>query len=253
MAIRTQTSDVTITQVSHSYGRRLALQEVSLTLPVGVTGLLGPNGAGKSTLMKLLATATGLQSGEIRFGERRLGDGPVNEIRRLIGYLPQRFELMEWSTVRRNVAYAAWAHGLAGDALDAAVDAVLTSVDLADRAGSRARSLSGGMRQRLGLACALVHRPAVAILDEPTVGLDPVQRGELRRLITDLGEHSVVLISTHLVEDLAATAEQVVVLHEGRMRFRGSVAELRALGESSTSTHASVLEAGYEASLGMLA
>jgi ABC-2 type transport system ATP-binding protein len=253
MITQTRTREVTLDGVSHSYGRRPALHEVSLTLPVGVTGLLGPNGAGKSTLIKLLATATALQSGEIRFGEQQLGDGRVNEIRRLIGYLPQRFELMEWSTVRRNVAYAAWAHGLGADTLDAAVDAVLQSVDLADRSGSRARSLSGGMRQRLGLACALVHRPAVAVLDEPTVGLDPVQRGELRRLITELGGHSVVLISTHLVEDLAATAEQVVVLHEGRVRFRGSVGELRALGETSTSTHASVLEAGYEASLGMLA
>ena len=248
---KTLTGEVTLRDISHSYGRRPALQEVSLTLPIGVTGLLGPNGAGKSTLMKLLATATGLQTGEIRFGKRRLGDGPVNEIRRLIGYLPQRFELMEWSTVRRNVAYAAWAHGLAGDALDAAVDAVLGSVDLAERAGSRARSLSGGMRQRLGLACALVHRPVVAVLDEPTVGLDPVQRGELRRLITELGERSIVLISTHLVEDLAATAEQVVALHEGRVRFRGSVADLRTLGEANASNHASVLEAGYEASLGM--
>ena len=253
MTTATQTPEVTLTGVSHRYGYRLALHDVTLTLPVGVTGLLGPNGAGKSTLMKLLATATGLQSGEVRFGDRSLREGPANEIRRLIGYLPQRFELMEWSTVRRNVAYAAWAHGLGGDALDAAVDAVLRSVDLAGRSGSRTRSLSGGMRQRLGLACALVHRPAVAVLDEPTVGLDPVQRGELRRLITELGEHSVVLISTHLVEDLAATAEQVVVLHEGRVRFRGSVAELRALGESSTSTHASVLEAGYEACLGLTA
>lgn len=235
--------------VSHQYGRRPALANVSLTLPTGVTGLLGPNGAGKSTLMKILVTATPLQSGEVRFGERPLGRNSTNEIRRLIGYLPQRFELMEWSSVRRNVAYAAWAHGLSGDELGAAVDRALVSVDLADRSGSRARSLSGGMRQRLGLACALVHRPSVAVLDEPTVGLDPVQRGELRRLITELGEQSVVLISTHLVEDLAATAEQVIVLHEGRVRFRGTVDDLRTLGAPSTKPHASVLEAGYEVAL----
>lgn len=243
-------TSVQVTGVSHHYGRRPALTDVTVSLPVGVTGLLGPNGAGKSTLMKVLATATALKCGEVRFGDQVLGEGSVNEIRRLIGYLPQRFELMEWSTVRRNVAYAAWAHGLTGDELDAAVDTVLSSVDLADRSGSRARSLSGGMRQRLGLACALVHRPAVAVLDEPTVGLDPLQRRDLRRLITELGEHSVVLISTHLVEDLAATAEQVIILHEGRVRFRGSVDGLRALGETSDSTHASVLEAGYEVSLG---
>ncbi|MEA4945363.1 MAG: ATP-binding cassette domain-containing protein [Propionicimonas sp.] len=238
-----------VSGVSHRYGRRPALHDVTLTLPVGVTGLLGPNGAGKSTLMKLLATATPLRAGEVRFGDLVLGASPVTEIRRLIGYLPQKFELMEWSSVRRNVDYAAWAHGLSGDAQRTGVDAVLEAVGLTDRSHTRARSLSGGMRQRLGLACALVHRPAVAILDEPTVGLDPVQRGELRRLIAELGEHSVVLISTHLVEDLAASAEQVVVLHEGRVRFRGSVDDLRALGETYPNPHTSVLEAGYELSL----
>lgn len=237
--------------VSHSYGGRLALSGVSCELPVGVTGLLGPNGAGKSTLMKLLATAMRLRNGSIRFGEIEFDDGSIARVRGLIGYLPQRFEVMEMASVRRNVSYAAWAHGLSGDGLETAVGDALELFDLTDRAKSRARTLSGGMRQRLGLACALVHRPQVVILDEPTVGLDPVQRSELRRSIAKLGEHSVVLISTHLVEDLAAIAERVLVIHQGRLRFAGSVAELRELGEGGQASHSSPLEAGYEAALGL--
>lgn len=242
---------VSVAGVSHSYGKCRALSGVDLSLPVGVTGLLGPNGAGKSTLMKLLATAIGLQAGEISFGEQRLGAGRLAGVRRLIGYLPQRFELMEWASVRRNVTYAGWAHGLDGADLDTAVDVVLGLVDLSDRGDARARSLSGGMRQRLGLACALVHHPKVAVLDEPTVGLDPVQRSGLRRSIAELGAGSAVLVSTHLVEDLAGVAEQVVVINEGRVRFSGSVEQLRELGEASNSQHSSALEAGYEVALGL--
>jgi len=257
---------VSVSGVSHSYGGRMALVDVSCELPVGVTGLLGPNGAGKSTLMTLLATAVPLRNGSIRFGDIEVGAGAVERVRGLIGYLPQRFEVMELASVRRNVAYAAWAHGLGGDGLEQAVDDALALFDLADRVKSRARSLSGGMRQRLGLACALVHRPPVVILDEPTVGLDPVQRAELRRSIVDLGQHSAVLVSTHLVEDLAGVAERVLVIHQGRLRFSGSVEELRDLGQGGAEQRpdgvvesglagsvSSPLEAGYAAALGLAA
>lgn len=103
------------------------------------------------------------------------------------------------------------------------------------------------MRQRLGLACAMVHRPQVVILDEPTVGLDPVQRHALRRTIGEVGKKSVVLISTHLVEDLATVAKQVVVLREGTVSFTGSLDQLRTLGSHQSEEHASALEAGYHA------
>ncbi|NLE97451.1 MAG: ATP-binding cassette domain-containing protein [Propionibacterium sp.] len=240
-------TDVEVLAVSHQYGKRQGLADASLTLPVGVTGLLGPNGAGKTTLMKLLATALPLQRGTIRHGELAWTRKNAVDVRRLVGYLPQRFELMEWSTLRRNVEYAAWAQGLSGPSLDGAVDDVLATVDLADRASDRARALSGGMRQRLGLACAMVHRPPVLVLDEPTVGLDPVQRQQLRRTIVQASEQSVVLISTHLVEDLATVADQVVVMREGEVRFTGSLDELRDLGATLADQHASPLEAGYHA------
>ena len=238
---------VTISDLSHRYGRRSALMGATLTLPVGVTGLLGPNGAGKSTLMELLATALPIQRGTVSIGELQLGRGSVRLVRRELGYLPQRFELMGTATVRRNVEYAAWAHGLASKDVRVASERALADLGLSDRAGSRARSLSGGMRQRLGLACALVHRPRVLILDEPTVGLDPEQRLRLRDAIAAAARDAVVLISTHLVEDLATLADQVVVLHAGRMPFIGTLATLRSLGSETAEGHASALEAGYHA------
>ncbi|MBK7820741.1 MAG: ATP-binding cassette domain-containing protein [Tessaracoccus sp.] len=238
---------VTVREVTHRYGRRVALADATLDLPVGVTGLLGPNGAGKSTLMKLIATAMPLQSGCVAVGELPLVRDNLTAVRAQLGYLPQRFELMGWSTVRRNVEYAAWAHGLPSREAGERADCALALLGLSDRASSRARALSGGMRQRLGLACALVHEPRVLILDEPTVGLDPAQRRGLRDAIAAAAERAVVLISTHLVEDLATLADQVVVMHEGALRFVGTLDDLRALGADDAAGHASVLEAGYHA------
>jgi ABC-2 type transport system ATP-binding protein len=174
---------VSVRGVTHRYGRRVALADATLDLPVGVTGLLGPNGAGKSTLMKLLATAMPLQTGSVAVGDVPLVRDNLTAVRRQLGYLPQRFEVMGWSTVRRNVEYAAWAHGLPSREAGERADRALVLLGLSDRAGSRARALSGGMRQRLGLACALVHEPRVLVLDEPTVGLDPAQRRGLRDAI----------------------------------------------------------------------
>lgn len=176
---------VSVRGVTHRYGRRVALADATLDLPVGVTGLLGPNGAGKSTLMKLLATAMPLQTGSVAVGDVPLVRDNLTAVRRQLGYLPQRFEVMGWSTVRRNVEYAAWAHGLPSREAGERADRALVLLGLSDRAGSRARALSGGVRQRLGLACALVHEPRVLVLDEPTVGLDPAQRRGLRALGAD--------------------------------------------------------------------
>jgi ABC-2 type transport system ATP-binding protein len=213
---------VSVRDVTHRYGRRVALADATLDLPVGVTGLLGPNGAGKSTLMKLLATAMPLQTGSVAAGDLPLVRDNLTAVRRQLGYLPSRE---------------------AGERADLA----LALLGLSDRAGSRARALSGGMRQRLGLACALVHEPRVLVLDEPTVGLDPAQRRGLRDAIAAAAERAVVLISTHLVEDLATLADQVVVMHEGTLRFVGTLDDLRALGADDAAGHASELEAGYHA------
>ena len=244
----TRVTTVELQGVSHRYGRRSALTAVSLQLHSGVVGLLGPNGAGKSTLMKVLSTVLVPQTGSVTFDGLDITREP-DQARALLGYLPQRFDVMGFSTVRHNVEYAAWAHGLdRSEAHDAAND-ILERVDLAGRARSLARSLSGGMRQRLGIACAMVHRPAVLLLDEPTVGLDPQQRFELRTMIAELGRDSIILISTHLVEDLTRSASQVVVMHAGRITYDGTIAGLEQLGSDPDAAYASSLEAGYHAVL----
>ena len=234
-----------ISEVSHSYGRRRRLSDVTTRFDTGVTGLLGPNGAGKSTLMKLITTALPLQEGTITHGELVWGPQRAQEIRKLVGYLPQRFEVMGWSSVRDNITYAGWAQGIDAHELPQAAERVLDLVDLREQASQRARTLSGGMRQRLGLACAMIHQPQILVLDEPTVGLDPVQRQQLRVAIRAAGSSAIVIMSTHLVEDLATVADKVVILREGSIVFDADLDRLRQLGAGHEAEHASVLEAGY--------
>lgn len=233
------------------YGSRTALDAVDLTLEPGVFGLLGPNGAGKSTLMSILATHVAPTAGSLVIGDhsvfagQRPGPG-LEKARRLIGYLPQKFTVMGLSSVRRNVEVAAWAQGVDAAEVPAAADRALARVGLSDRATSRARSLSGGMRQRLGIACALAHDPQVVLLDEPTAALDPVQRAGLRDDLAELGRDRIVVVTTHIVEDIAHIAHRAVVMDRGAFRFDGTVADLAGLGGADA---VSPLEAGYRAVL----
>ena len=227
---------------------RSALTDVSFALPKGVTGLLGPNGAGKSTLMSLIATVRRPQTGSLKV----MGVDPASElglVRRQLGYLPQRFDVLRSSTVLRNVEYAAWARGLSVAQAKEAAEESLEQVDLAAERTTLAGRLSGGMRQRLGIACAVVHRPAVILLDEPTVGLDPVQRVGVRHLIRNLAKDATVLVSTHLLEDLTGLTSAVLVLSEGRVKFQGSLSEMEALSAAAPEG-LSAAEAGYAAVLG---
>ncbi|MCT1458730.1 ATP-binding cassette domain-containing protein [Aestuariimicrobium sp. p3-SID1156] len=234
--------------VSFRYRGRPALSDVSFDVEPGVTGLLGPNGAGKSTLMNLVATLRRPATGKLTVdGLDVMTD--TTKIRSRVGWLPQRFDVLGFATVERNVAYAAWAKGIDGAARDDAVEKALRAVDLWERRTHRARTLSGGMRQRLGIACAVVHDPAVVVLDEPTVGLDPVQRVGIRRLIQDLGHRATVLVSTHMLEDLAALTSKVIVLNEGRLVYSGGIADLADRGVHRQDGSISAVEAGYAALL----
>ena len=237
--------DVSLSHVSFSYGRKQALSDVSLSFGNGVFGLLGPNGAGKTTLMNIVTTLSRPSSGSVRIaGANVLTNSGRRRARSRIGYLPQSFELMNASSLLRNVRYAAWARGLSWKAsCDAAVWA-LEQVELSGEARRPVRSLSGGMRQRAGIACAIVARPDVLVLDEPTVGLDPVQRIEVRKFLDAYADSHTVLVSTHLVEDLAAIADRVLVLDHGRLLLDGRMDDLAALADSEDSM-ASPWESGY--------
>jgi ABC-2 type transport system ATP-binding protein len=239
--------------VFYQFGPRTVLTDITFDLGVGVTGLLGPNGAGKSTLLDVLATVRRPRLGRTMVNGANpfeVGARGLDLARSQIGYLPQRFSLMMGATCQRNVAYAAWCNGVtARDAATAAMDS-LSMVDLAAQAREPAAHLSGGQRQRLGLACAIAHRPAVLLLDEPTVGLDPAQRIELRRHLRRVAETSCVLLSTHIVDDLAQMASSVLVLSEGRIVFQGPVGALSRLAGDVRESLSSPLEAGYLSLLG---
>ncbi|MEU5178757.1 ABC transporter ATP-binding protein [Streptomyces longwoodensis] len=212
------------------YGGTRALDDVSLSLTRGVTGLLGPNGAGKTTLLRVLATAVPPDGGAFR----ALGHDPRTSagrlaLRRELGYLPQTpgfhpdftaFEFVDYVAILKELTDRGARHR--------EVRRVLEAVDLSEVRGKRIKRLSGGMRQRVALAAALVGDPGFLVLDEPTVGLDPEQRMRFRELVAEAGEGRTVLLSTHQTEDVAMLCHRVVVLAHGRVRFEGTPAELTA-------------------------
>jgi ABC-2 type transport system ATP-binding protein len=213
-----------------SYGRHRALDGLDLSTPTGVTGLLGPNGAGKTTLLRILATVLPTDGGELRI----LGRDPYAaddrlQIRRRLGYLPQDAGFHRAFTAFEAVDYVAvLKEHTSTRARHDEVRRVLDLVGLSDVAGKKVRALSGGMRRRLGLAQALLGRPELLVLDEPTVGLDPEQRMRFRDLVSEAGHGRTVVLSTHQTEDVAAVCSQVVVVDEGRALFTGTPAELAA-------------------------
>jgi len=231
---------LTATDLTLRYGGTHALDGVSLTLGKGVTGLLGPNGAGKTTLLRVLATAVPPDGGEFR----ALGHDPRTAagrlaLRRSLGYLPQNPGFHPDFTAFEFVDYVAILKELTDRAARIReVRRVLDAVDLSDQRRTRLKRLSGGMRQRVALAAALVGDPGLLVLDEPTVGLDPEQRMRFRELIAQAGEGRTVLLSTHQTEDVAMLCHRVIVLTRGRVRFEGTPAELtaRAAGRVWSST-----------------
>lgn len=231
-----------------AYRKKQVLDGLDLTLAPGVHGLLGPNGAGKTTLVRVLATVLTADAGSVRLLGRDVQDrrGRI-EVRRRLGYLPQQLGYFPGFTVREFIEYMAWLKEVPAARVPAAVDQALGRVDLADRAGSRMRTLSGGMLRRAGIAQAIVNTPELLLLDEPTAGLDPEQRVGFRTLLRELGQDATVLVSTHLVEDVASACTGVVLLDEGQVRWTGTADELATAGTDGVGDTAS--ERGYLALL----
>ena len=213
--------------VRFSYGRQVVLNDVSFSIGKEVTGLLDVNGAGKTTLLNILSTLKKPTIGEVFIAGCDLSSHKgIEEARKKLGFLPQHFEVMNFSSVEDNVAYAAWSHGVSDSKVGEAVRRVIQSMNLEEKAKTKARKLSGGQRQRLGVACAIAHDPQIVILDESTVGVDPLQRNDLRALIKDLGKEHTVTLSTHLVDDIARIAQTLLILNNGRLAYDGSIADL---------------------------
>jgi ABC-type multidrug transport system ATPase subunit len=230
-------------------GRRMAVDGMDLALGPGVHGLLGPNGAGKTTLIRSLATVLRASGGELNLlGHRITSSAELREVRRALGYLPQEFGYYRRFTLREFVTYLAWLKEMPGKEIPGAVQRALDRVGLGDRADTKMKTLSGGMVRRAGIAQAIVHDPRILLLDEPTVGLDPTQRVQFRELLRDLGSDTCVLVSTHLVEDVAVACTDVLIMDAGHGVYTGTPAELAAAG-GSTDIGDSASERGYTAIL----
>jgi ABC-type multidrug transport system ATPase subunit len=227
--MRAMTSDSTfppawlvLDDVSFGYGRGPAVnQSLSLALGPGVVGLLGPNGAGKSTLMRMLATLARPRSGRILWQGTDIAREP-DVLRRVLGYLPQDFGVYPALSAREFLGFLAAVKGLPARRIGERVEECLALVALTEAADRPLASLSGGMRQRVGIAQALLGDPQLLIVDEPTTGLDPGERLRFRHLLTELAAARLVLLSTHIVSDVEASAASLAVMKAGRLLFHGT-------------------------------
>lgn len=202
-----------------------ALRDVSLNIPKGLFGLLGPNGAGKSTLMRTVATLQAPDAGAITFdGIDVLRDKTA--LRRVLGYLPQEFGAYPRTSAERMLRHFAALKGLHGSDQKAAVDALLARANLWDVRKRSVDTFSGGMKQRFGIAQALLGNPKLLIVDEPTAGLDPAERRRFQNLLVEVGEEIIVILSTHLVDDVADLCPGLAIMGGGRILKTGEVRRL---------------------------
>jgi ABC-type multidrug transport system ATPase subunit len=213
--------DLRIEGLSKTYANGVrALDDVTLTVPHGMYGLLGPNGAGKSTLMRTIATLQEADAGSMRLGELDIAR-QKDELRRQLGYLPQEFGAYPRISAQEMLDYLALLKGIGGSRRKEAVDAMLQRCNLYEVRKKSLASFSGGMRQRFGIAQALIGNPQLLIVDEPTAGLDPGERNRFYNLLAEVGEHVIVILSTHIVEDVIDLCTKMAIIHEGRVLYEG--------------------------------
>jgi ABC-type multidrug transport system ATPase subunit len=219
-----------ISGISKTYPNGVhALKDVSLTIPAGMYGLLGPNGAGKSTLMRILATLQEPDAGDITLGDIDVV-AQKDDVRRTLGYLPQEFGVYPKATAEELLDHFALLKGIVhrGERKDV-VDALLRQTNLWEVRKQKLGGYSGGMRQRFGVAVALIGNPRLLIVDEPTAGLDPAERVRFLNLLSELGESSVVLLSTHIVEDVSELCTRMAIIDQGEILLEAE--PLRAVDE----------------------
>jgi ABC-type multidrug transport system ATPase subunit len=211
-----------LSNVTKTYrGGNQAVAGLSMRVGLGVLGLLGPNGAGKSSLMRILATITRPTDGLVTFNGTDVVARPA-DLRRRLGYLPQDFGIYPDLTATEFLRYLAAVKGLSARTTTARVAELLELVNLTEVGRRPLGKYSGGMRQRVGIAQALLNDPAVLIVDEPTAGLDPEERLRFRNLLGVLAADRIVILSTHIVSDVEAVAEDIAILADGRLRTRGA-------------------------------
>lgn len=216
--MKDQGSILKIRNVSKLYPNGVqALKNVSLTIPPGMYGLLGPNGAGKSTLMRILATLQEPDSGKILFGEIDVVQ-EKEEIRKTLGYLPQEFGVYKGQSAENQLNHFAVLKGIVSKpARKETVESLLRQTNLWEVRKQKLGAYSGGMKQRFGVAVALIGNPKLMIVDEPTAGLDPAERVRFLNLLSELGENSAVILSTHIVEDVSELCTRMAIINKGEI------------------------------------
>lgn len=220
---------IVIEHVNKFYGKKAALSDVSMTIDTGMFGLLGRNGAGKTTLMKLLATLHSPDGGKITICNVPIEN--TKKIREMIGFLPQDFNMYPNMSVYEAMDYLGLLSGMEEKLRKERIQMLLEKVNLLDDQKKKVKSLSGGMKRRLGIAQALLHDPKVLIVDEPTAGLDPEERVRFRNLLCEVAKDRIVILSTHIVGDIEATCEKIAILNEGQILWKGTVTEILRMAD----------------------
>lgn len=216
--------EIVIKNLSKNYGRKAALKNVSVTIHSGMYGLLGRNGAGKTSLMRILATLSVPSGGEVS-----MNGIPINEtgkIREIVGYLSQNFSFYRNMSVYDAMDYLGLLSNLPDKIRKERIASLLEQVNLKENMRTKIKALSGGMKQRLGIAQALLHDPQILIVDEPTAGLDPEERIRFRNMLSEFAEDRIVILSTHISSDVETSCENIGVLDNGKMIWNGATEEL---------------------------
>ncbi len=220
-------SPIEFSHLTKTFGRVQAVRDLTLSVPAGaVVGLLGPNGAGKTTTIRILATLGRPTSGQVEVAGRSTTAEP-DAVRRALGYVPQEIAFPNWMSGRAYLRFAAALSGVAAGERRARVESTLELVGLAEVGDRRTQTYSGGMRQRLGIAQALVHDPSLLVLDEPVAALDPIGRSEVLELISGLRGKVTVLLSSHLLDDVDRACDRVAILSEGRLLAHDSTTSIK--------------------------
>jgi ABC-type multidrug transport system ATPase subunit len=222
----------------HQVGKRYkggvwGIQDFTLNVGSGVLGLLGPNGAGKSTLMRILATVTRATTGWVKWDGKDISKSP-NTVRKILGYLPQDFGIYPNLNAEEFLHYLSAARGIGGRSARKRVHQLLELVNLVEARKRPLGSLSGGVKQRVGIAQALLNDPKLLIVDEPTAGLDPEERVRFRNLLAELAGDRVVILSSHIVSDVEAAATSIAVIKEGHLQIHSSPEDLLRTVEGKT-------------------